>query len=129
MYGPQIRLDPWSEDDLALLRRVNAPEMTTHIGGPETEEQVLSRHRRYLSGGTGQMFRVTLLPEEIPVGTIGYWERQWRDDVVYETGWSVLPEHQGRGIGQRQETDAHRAGGTNGSDGGRRGHVCSPISA
>jgi RimJ/RimL family protein N-acetyltransferase len=117
MYGPQIRLDSWSEGDLALLRRVNAPEMTTHIGGPETEEQVLARHRRYLSGGTGQMFRVTLLPEEIPVGTIGYWERQWRDDVVYETGWSVLPEHQGLGIAAAAAVAvAGRAAGTRAHD-------------
>lgn len=31
-------------------------------------------------------------------GTIGYWERSWLDETVYETGWSVLPEFQGQGI-------------------------------
>ncbi|MCW2919778.1 MAG: N-acetyltransferase [Actinomycetia bacterium] len=32
------------------------------------------------------------------VGTIGYWERTWRDELVYETGWGVLPAFQDRGI-------------------------------
>jgi RimJ/RimL family protein N-acetyltransferase len=98
MDVPHLRLDAWSDDDLALLRRINAPEMTVHLGGPETEEKVLARHRRYLAGSTGNMFRVTLLPEETAVGSIGYWERPWRDDLVFETGWSVLPEYQGLGI-------------------------------
>src|ERR1041384_6105205 len=40
-----VRLVPWAETDLPLLRRVNTPEMRRHVGGPETEEQVLSRHR------------------------------------------------------------------------------------
>ncbi|MFC1418258.1 GNAT family N-acetyltransferase [Streptacidiphilus cavernicola] len=44
------------------------------------------------------MFLVLLLPEAVPVGTIGHWDRVWRDEPVYETGWSVLPSFQGRGI-------------------------------
>jgi hypothetical protein len=29
----EVRLVPWSEDDLPLLIRLNAPEMTEHLGG------------------------------------------------------------------------------------------------
>ncbi|MEU4541390.1 GNAT family N-acetyltransferase [Streptosporangium sp. NPDC023825] len=99
--APLVRLDPWAETDLDLLRRINAPEMTEHLGGPETEEKLLDRHRRYVDIAgkeTGRMFAVVLLPELQRVGSIGYWERVWRDETVYETGWSVLPEFQGRGI-------------------------------
>src|SRR5260221_358347 len=32
------------------------------------------------------------------VGSVGYWERTWRDETVYETGWLVLPAFHGRGI-------------------------------
>ena len=32
------------------------------------------------------------------VGSIGYWEKEWQGDQVWETGWSILPEFQGRGI-------------------------------
>lgn len=97
----EVRIEPWGQEDLALLRRTNAPEMMTHLGGPETEEQVHARHRRYLlQGGEsgGGMFRIVLPTTGEPVGTIGYWERIWRGETVYETGWSVLPEYQGRGI-------------------------------
>ncbi|GAA2999488.1 GNAT family N-acetyltransferase [Streptosporangium longisporum] len=98
---PTVRLDPWSEDDLGLLRRINAPEMTEHLGGPETEEKLLARHRRYVEiagKGAGRMFAVVLLPELRKAGSIGYWERVWGEEVVYETGWGVLPEFQGRGV-------------------------------
>ncbi|GHF62987.1 N-acetyltransferase GCN5 [Streptomyces mashuensis] len=98
---PDIWIEPWAERDLELLRRVNTPEMKQHLGGPETDEQVLARHQRYLAmpaAGTGVMFSVRLGPRGDAAGTIGYWDRLWQDRPVHETGWSVLPEHQGRGI-------------------------------
>ncbi|GIF91323.1 hypothetical protein Cch02nite_47670 [Catellatospora chokoriensis] len=93
-----VRLVPWSDDDLELLRRINTPEMKRHLGGPETEEKVLARHQRYLALPHGRMFRVALAATGEPVGTIGHWDREWQGEQVYETGWSVLPEFQGRGI-------------------------------
>ena len=74
--------------------------MTEHLGGPETESQVLERHRRYLNlgdPGSGQMLAVTM-PDGQAAGIIGYWERTWRDRLTYETGWNVLPAFQGAGI-------------------------------
>ncbi|MEU5877145.1 GNAT family N-acetyltransferase [Spirillospora sp. NPDC047279] len=94
----EIRIEPWSEDDLALLREVNAPEMKRHLGGPETDEQVLARHRRYLETvpPDGQMYTIAVDGEKS--GTIGFWEKRWQGRPVYETGWSVLPGFQGRGV-------------------------------
>ena len=43
-----LTLEEWTEDSIDLLRRCNTPAMTEHLGGPETEEQLLSRHVRYL---------------------------------------------------------------------------------
>jgi RimJ/RimL family protein N-acetyltransferase len=97
----EIRLEPWSDDDLDLLRRANTPEMWKYLGGPETDEKVLQRHERYLPRnwrGGGGMFRVVLLPEDEPAGLVGYWERAEPGGVVYETGWHVLPQFQGRGV-------------------------------
>lgn len=45
---PSVDLRPYSEDDLPILRRNNAPEMTEYLGGSETEEKLLARHQRYL---------------------------------------------------------------------------------
>ncbi|MFC9330221.1 GNAT family N-acetyltransferase [Kitasatospora sp. NPDC057015] len=96
-----VRLEPWAEDDLWLLRQTNAPEMTEHLGGPETEQQLLDRHRRYVDlpgTGRGRMFTVHLAGEERAAGSIGFWETVWRGEKVYETGWAVLPGFQGRGV-------------------------------
>ncbi|GAA3897862.1 hypothetical protein GCM10022244_05230 [Streptomyces gulbargensis] len=98
-----VRLEPWSEDDAALLRVLNAPELTAHLGGPETEAELARRHRRYVdlsadTTGAGRMFRIVLLPQEGVAGSIGFWAREWRGTPVYETGWAVLPGFQGRGV-------------------------------
>ncbi|MGC5410735.1 GNAT family N-acetyltransferase, partial [Streptomyces sp. DT225] len=84
-----VRIEPWSDDDLDLLRRANAPELMDHLGGPETEEQLTARHARYVAlsadrTGRGRMFRVALAGEAEAVGAIGFWERTWRDQEVYE---------------------------------------------
>jgi RimJ/RimL family protein N-acetyltransferase len=94
-----VRLEPWGEDDFWLLERANAPEMTTYLGGPETEEQVLARHRKYVENDfPGQMF-VVILADGERVGSIGYWQHeQPGGSTVWEAGWGVLPEFQGRGI-------------------------------
>ncbi|MEU5943403.1 GNAT family N-acetyltransferase [Micromonospora sp. NPDC047548] len=103
----EVRIAPWDEDDLDLLRRLNAPEVRHHTGGPETGEQVRARHERYVHfGGTGNgcMFTVAL-PDGVKVGSVGYWERVWHDEPVSEMGWAILPQHQGRGLA----TEAVRA--------------------
>jgi RimJ/RimL family protein N-acetyltransferase len=93
-----IQLEPWADEDLGLLQRLNTPEIWAHLGGPETDEQVLKRHARYLAieTGAGGMFTVVL--DGVTAGSIGYWERERQDETVYETGWNVLPEFQGKGV-------------------------------
>ncbi|MEU3497189.1 GNAT family N-acetyltransferase [Kitasatospora cineracea] len=93
-----VRLEPWSESHLALLRRINTPLMRRHVGGPESEEQLLLRHRRYLGlpalGGT--MYAVLADGEQ--AGSIAHHRREWRGAEVHESGWNVLPGFQGRGV-------------------------------
>ena len=95
-----VVLEPWSEADLKLLRQINTPPMRKHTGGPETDEQLLVRHRRYLAfpvAGTGCMFSIRLPTSGRPIGSVGYAERGWRGEQVYEMGWNVLPDFQGQG--------------------------------
>jgi RimJ/RimL family protein N-acetyltransferase len=92
-----VRLVPWSADDLSLLRRINTPEMRQHVGGVETEEQAVARHKRYLALEGGRMFRTELAGGEA-AGSAAFWSRVWRGVPVYESGWNVLPEFQGQGI-------------------------------
>lgn len=98
-----VRITPWSDGDLELLRLANAPELMDHLGGPETEEQLQVRHGRYVAlsadrTGRGGMFRITLADTGEAVGTTGFWERTWQGETAYETGWAVLSGFHGRGI-------------------------------
>lgn len=124
--APSVRLEPWAETDLGLLRAMNAPELMSHLGGPETEEQLRLRHQRYVALSNagqdkGRMFRIVLLPDTggereaagpgeargpagavsglaATVGTIGFWENVWQGHQIYESGWGLLAAFQGRGI-------------------------------
>lgn len=76
--------------------------MMEHLGGPETKEQIFKRHKRYLElGGNGQMYSITQSPDFAEVGSIGYWKTTWNNQIVYEIGWSVLPQFQRQGIATR----------------------------
>ena len=96
-----IALEPYSKDDVLLLQRANTPAMTEHLGGPESDDKISERHRRYLethNADRGQMFKVLWGEKLEPVGLIGYWEKNWQGEMVWETGWQVFPEYQGQGI-------------------------------
>jgi RimJ/RimL family protein N-acetyltransferase len=97
-----VLIQPWSAEDLPLLEKLlGDPAMMTHLGGPETPEQILRRHQRYLhlpEDGTDHMFKIIWGPTGEGLGSVGYWKKTWRDQAVYETGWLVLPAYQGRGV-------------------------------
>lgn len=95
-----VLLQPWSVEDLPLLEKLlGDPEMMAHLGGPETPEQIARRHQRYLQlPETDHMFKIISSTTSEPLGSIGYWERTWRDKQIYETGWFILPAYQERGI-------------------------------
>jgi RimJ/RimL family protein N-acetyltransferase len=100
--GDGYRIEPWGGGDLPLLERLMGdPAMTKHLGGPESPEKIAERQGRYerlADSGKGRMYRIVEADTGVAAGSVGYWEKEWRDDIVWETGWSVLPEFQGRGI-------------------------------
>ena len=94
-----VSLREWTNADAPLLAAGNTAEMTRYLGGSESEAQVAERHERYLqltASGEARVFVIT--DDDVPVGAINRWSTTWRDSEVYETGWFVLPEAQGRGI-------------------------------
>lgn len=97
-----VLIEPWGRYDLPLLQRLlGDPEMTRHLGGPESPEKIVERQSRYerpAEPGTGRQFKVVHVATGEGVGWVGYWERDWRDESIYEIGWSILPSFQGRGI-------------------------------
>jgi len=106
---PGVRIEPWGPDDRPLLEQtLSDPEMTRHLGGPERPEKIAKRQARYERPGSGQ-FKIVLEPTGEGVGWVGYWERTWEGDEVYEIGWSVLAAFQGRGIAARATKQALEA--------------------
>jgi RimJ/RimL family protein N-acetyltransferase len=101
-HAVAVAVRPWLADDLWLLERlVGDAEMTAHLGGPETPEKIRRRHADYtLTGepGTGAMFVIAVGADGAPAGSVGYWPGEWQGATIWEVGWSVLPEFQGRGI-------------------------------
>ena len=101
----EVDIRPWSEGDLQLGERLMGdPAMTEHLGGPETPEKIRERHERYCrigDTGKGRMFVIVVGPDRVAAGSVGYWEIEWHGEQVWETGWSVLPEFQGRGVATR----------------------------
>ena len=102
MSEPEFCIEPWGEDDLPLLEKLMGdPSMTEELGGRESPEKIVERQERYelQSGpGEGQMFKIVEAATGERVGSVGYWERESSEGHVYETGWSVLPAFQGRGV-------------------------------
>ena len=100
-----VDIRPWSDGDLALLEQLMGdPVMTEHLGGPEAADKIRERHERYCrltQSGPDAMFVIVVGTERSSAGSIGYWQKEWQGECVWETGWSVLPEFQGKGVATR----------------------------
>ena len=95
-----VTLEPWSSGDLPLLERlIGDPSMTEHLGSPESPDTLRERQGRYerLAGGD-HMLKIVDVASGAGVDSVGFWTKEWRDDQVYEVGWMVVSEFQGRGI-------------------------------
>lgn len=96
-----VSIRPYGPSDLALLERLlGDPEMTLHLGGPESPDALRARHERYLASDpiAGGLFTIVLGAERTAAGWVGYWESAWNGEQVWECGWHVLPEFQGAGV-------------------------------
>ena len=100
-FRSDIVIRPYEDGDLPLLLRLlGDPSMMVHLGGPESPEALARRHARYLHGDTSAqgLFTIVVGPEGTSAGWAGYWESAWRGERVWECGWHVLREQQGRGV-------------------------------
>jgi RimJ/RimL family protein N-acetyltransferase len=96
-----LRLEPWDDRGVALEIRANVAEMKTYLGGIEPDQSIVEREARIrtmVRDGKGRMFLIMIPGEPDPVGSVGFWEKEWQGEAVYELGWKVLPAFQGRGI-------------------------------
>jgi RimJ/RimL family protein N-acetyltransferase len=113
----RVWIEPWTGADRELLGALlGDPAMTVYLGGPESPGKLDARQARYQRDP--RQHRIRIDGESAGIGFVGYWDREWRGESVWETGWAVRPEFQGRGIAasaMRQLLDVMRADGSRSS--------------
>jgi RimJ/RimL family protein N-acetyltransferase len=91
-----VRLQPYTDADFWLTESLETDaEVMRELGGPIERARLPEKHRRRIS--EPWYFKI-VDPTGAAVGTIGVWETPHGAELLHETGWMVLPAHQGRGI-------------------------------
>jgi RimJ/RimL family protein N-acetyltransferase len=97
-----VELVPYTDEHRHLSEALEMdPEVMRELGGPITAERFADVHRRRVAGVASQdlwYFAIVPEPGGPALGTIGVWEKELDRSTIYETGWMVLPAHQGRGV-------------------------------
>ena len=97
----EVRLRDVREDDVdAYVRMRCDPVMMAELGGPLPREGIEDKVRRDVAtvvSGEGLIFMVEA--DGQVAGSVVLWTND-QDPPVSETGWMVLPEWQGQGIGK-----------------------------
>jgi RimJ/RimL family protein N-acetyltransferase len=92
-----VELQAYTDADYWLTEALETdPDVMRELGGPIERDRMPEVHRRRL--GDPWWFKIVAEPNGSAVGTIGVWETRHGGESLYETGWMVLPAHQGRGI-------------------------------
>lgn len=91
-----MQLQTYTDDDLWLSEALETdPEVMRELGGPIERDRLPDVHRRRVSDPW--WFKI-VAPTGAAVGTIGVWRTRHGGVDLHETGWMVLPAHQGRGV-------------------------------
>lgn len=90
-----MELAPYTDADFWLTEALETdPDVMRELGGPLDPERLPAIHRRRLD----DPWWLKIVVGGAAVGTIGVWETAHGGETLHETGWMVLPAHQGRGI-------------------------------
>ena len=82
-----VHIEPWGTGDVELLRQcVGDPAMMDHLGGPEGPGKIAERQAGYQKPGSRQ-FKIVHDDTGEGAGWVGYWEREWQGNDVFEIGW------------------------------------------
>jgi RimJ/RimL family protein N-acetyltransferase len=95
-----MELVPCTAEDVWLTEALETdPRVMAELGGPQAIEYARDVHARRVAGIRDGNWWLKIVPEPgaRPVGTIGLWPAEWEGSTISETGWMVLPDHQGKG--------------------------------
>ena len=102
---PRVELRDGTPDDAWLTVALETdPRVMAELGGPWTADEARAAHRRRIAGiGDAGNWWFTVRPVNAngvpvgPIGSIGVWPSEHEGQPISETGWMILPEHQGKG--------------------------------
>jgi RimJ/RimL family protein N-acetyltransferase len=95
-----MQLRPYADADFALSEALETdPDVMRELGGPIDHDRLTKVHPRRVADPW--YFTIVPDPPGPAVGTIGVWDKELDGLTIHETGWMVLPAHQGRGIATR----------------------------
>jgi RimJ/RimL family protein N-acetyltransferase len=95
-----VKLVPYADADLWLTRALETDErVMAELGGPWPDESIPLIHERRLASIDRGTWWFTLVPSpgDRAVGMLGIFGSEFEGRAISEAGWSVLPEHQGKG--------------------------------
>jgi RimJ/RimL family protein N-acetyltransferase len=96
-----VTLEVYTDADLALTEALECdPVVMANLGGPLPRADIAAIHAKRLGVIAKGEWWFKIVPEEngAAVGTIGVWKGEYAGNEIFETGWLIRPEHQGRGF-------------------------------
>jgi RimJ/RimL family protein N-acetyltransferase len=97
-----MRLEVMTEEDAELrIRMETDPRMMTELGGPRPREDIERAHAKSLVlAAEGECWPLKVIPDgsTSPAGDVMIFPSTHDGEDIYEIGWMILPEFQGRGV-------------------------------
>jgi RimJ/RimL family protein N-acetyltransferase len=96
-----VELLDYTDADLPLTEALECdPVVMGELGGPIPKEEIPKVHRRRLDSTAKGDWWFKIVPDSsgTAAGAIGIWPTKWRGREIYEAGWMLLPEFQGKGL-------------------------------
>ena len=95
--SPAVELQDYGDDDVWLAEALETdPEVMRELGGPVSRDRLRRIQPRRVADPW--YFTIVQRAGGAAIGTIGVWETHHDGHSLFETGWMVLPAHQGRGV-------------------------------
>jgi RimJ/RimL family protein N-acetyltransferase len=92
-----VQLVRYADGDFSLTEALETdPAVMRELGGPTDRSRLPEVHRRRVDDPW--WFKIVPDPGGPAAGEIGVWPHEMDGATIHETGWSVLPAFQGRGI-------------------------------
>ena len=103
--GAVMRLELMTEEDVELrIRMETDPGLMSELGGPRPKEDIERAHAKsLLLAAEGECWPMKIIPDgsKMPAGNVDIFRSSHDGKDIYEIGWMILPEFQGRGLASR----------------------------